>query len=72
MKGLLTIFALFTISFASASDYCSGWSDGYQDALDECLRVAATPVCPVEPVNSSGYSTGYGRGYASARAAHCN
>lgn len=71
MKKLLFI-ALIAMSFTTQSDFCSGWEKGYQQALDDCLRVAVTPVCPIEPINSEGFSTGYGYGYAAAKSAHCD
>ena len=49
------------------SDFCDGWDEGYQDALDECLKVGVTPVCPVEPIRSKGYNTGYGKGWSAAQ-----
>lgn len=72
MKKLLLI-AILAMSFTSpANSFCDGWEDGFQAALDDCLRVAVTPVCPVEPVNSSGYKTGFGMGYAKAKNKYCD
>ena len=50
-----------------ASDFCDGWEDGYQDALDGCLKIGVTPVCPVAPVGKNSYKHGYGMGYAKAQ-----
>lgn len=76
MRNLLFItIAALSMSFSSVdttSGFCEGWDDGYQAALEECLRVGITPICPIEPINSKGYKTGYGRGYGAARAKHCN
>lgn len=60
-----------TDEISTLSGFCDGWDDGYQDALDECMKVAMTPMCPMEPIGSKGYKTGYGRGYAAANARHC-
>ena len=70
-KVILTIALMFTISL-SASGFCDGWEDGYQAALEDCLRVGVTPICPIEPIGSSGYKTGFGKGYAAAERKHCN
>ena len=79
-KLLLLLVAGMTLSFAAPSNmevneevsgFCEGWDDGYQQALDDCLRVGLTPLCPLEPINSNGYKTGYGKGYAAAQATHC-
>ena len=59
-------------AFTTVTDFCDGWEAGYQQALDDCLRVAVTPVCPIEPINSNGYKTGFGKGYAIAQAKYCN
>lgn len=65
-KILVSFFAIALMGFTSTSysGFCDGWEDGYQQALDDCLRVGVTPICPIEPINSSGYKTGYGMGYA--------
>jgi len=56
----------------NVSDFCDGWDDGYQEALDGCLKVAVTPVCPVSPVGKNTYKHGYGMGYGKAEAKHCD
>lgn len=83
MKKLLLLLVAGTMlmSFSAPSEvevkqevvsgFCEGWDDGYQQALDDCLRVGLTPLCPIEPINSNGYKTGYGKGYAAAQATHC-
>ena len=76
MRNLLFIaLAAMTLSFTSveeSSGFCDGWEEGYQAALDDCLKVGLTPLCPLEPINSQGYKTGYGRGYAAAQRKHCD
>lgn len=59
-------------AFTPQSYFCDGWEDGYQQALDDCLKIGITPVCPVEPINSEGYRTGFGMGYAKAKEKHCD
>ena len=76
MKYILIIaLAITTMSFTAldttASGFCDGWEEGYQQALEDCLKVGLTPLCPLEPLNSKGYKTGYGKGYAAAQATHC-
>ena len=66
MKTLI-ITMLFT-----AGSFCDGYDEGYQQALDDCLRIAVTPVCPIEPIGSDGYKTGFGMGYAEAKGKHCD
>ena len=74
MKKLILIsIAILGMSFTTTpSGFCDGWEDGYQQALEDCLRVGLTPLCPLEPINSNGYKTGYGKGYAAAQARHCD
>lgn len=55
------------IETSITSDFCDGWEDGYQEALDGCLKVGVTPVCPVSPVGKDSYEHGYGMGYAKAQ-----
>jgi len=43
-----------------------------KEALDGCLKVAVTPVCPVAPVGKNTYKHGYGMGYGKAEAKHCD
>ena len=72
-KLLLLGIAMLGMSFTGAGDnFCDGWEDGYQQALDDCIRVSYTPLCPLEPINSDGYKTGFGMGYASAKEEHCD
>ena len=59
-------------NITDASGFCDGWEEGYQQALDDCLKIALTPLCPLEPIGSEGYKTGYGRGYAAALATYCD
>lgn len=71
---LLLITAVILTGFTTIKtedNFCSGWEAGYQQALDDCLRVALTPLCPLEPINSNGYKTGFGMGYATAQLTYC-
>ena len=69
---ILIIFAILMAGTCRANDFCDGWEDGYQQALDDCLKVNYTPLCPLEPINSDGYKTGFGMGYAQAKDEHCD
>ncbi len=52
------------IESITASGFCEGWEEGYQDALEGCLQVGVTPICPIAPVGKDSYKHGYGMGYA--------
>ena len=54
------------------TDFCDGWDEGYQEALDGCLRVGLTPLCPIPPIGKDTYKHGYGMGYAKATKDHCD
>ncbi len=55
------------------SGFCDGWEEGYQQALDDCLKVALTPLCPVRPINvEDTWESGYGYGYSAAKNKHCD
>ena len=73
MRSLLMIILVtLSLGFSSpASGFCEGWEDGYQQALEDCLKVGLTPLCPLEPIGSDGYITGFGKGYAAAQYKHC-
>ena len=72
MKKVLVLLVLLIAITLSAntnnvklsSDFCDGWEEGYQEALEGCLKVGVTPVCPVAPVGKDTYKHGYGMGYA--------
>tara|TARA_B100000795_G_C22574281_1_gene351289 strand:+ start:211 stop:480 length:270 start_codon:yes stop_codon:yes gene_type:complete len=49
------------------SDFCDGWEEGYQEALEGCLKVGVTPICPIAPIGKDSYKHGYGMGYAKAQ-----
>ena len=53
-------------------NFCDGWYDGWEAGLEDCLAPSFATICPVEPVNSNGYKTGFGMGYAKAQRKHCN
>ena len=55
------------IETSIANDFCDGWEDGYQEALDGCLKVGVTPICPIAPIGKDSYKHGYGMGYAKAQ-----
>jgi hypothetical protein len=73
MKKVLVLLVLLVAITLSAktidvsSDFCDGWEEGYQEALEGCLKVGVTPVCPVPPVGKNTYKHGYGIGYAKAQ-----
>ena len=54
------------------SGFCDGWDEGYQEALDGCLKIAMTPLCPIAPIGKDTYKHGYGMGYAKATRDHCD
>lgn len=73
MKKLLIIIVLLVGSIAmlssfnsNQSSFCDGWDDGYQEALDGCMKVGITPICPIAPVGKDTYQHGFGMGYAKA------
>ena len=55
------------IETSMASGFCEGWEDGFQEALDGCLKVGITPICPIAPIGKDSYKHGYGMGYAKAQ-----
>ena len=71
--SVLSIFAVLILSSYSYnitnqnnetySDFCEGWDDGYQAALDGCLKIGMTPICPIAPIGKDSYKHGYGMGY---------
>ena len=78
--SIITIFLVFvSVGFISPTtksvekDFCDGWDEGFQDALDACFGFAMTPLCPLPPigVDSKSYKHGYGMGYAEAKKNHC-
>ena len=77
MKNLLFILVLLigsltmTSSNNFQSSFCEGWEDGYQEALDGCMRVGVTPLCPIAPVGKDTYKHGFGMGYAKGER-YCN
>ena len=76
MKKLIIILAVVLSDFmittafnsidnsAPYGDFCDGWDDGYQEALEGCYRVGVTPICPIAPIGKNTYKHGYGLGYA--------
>ncbi len=50
-----------------SSDFCDGWENGYQAALDGCLKIGITLICPIAPIGKDSYKHGYGMGYAKAQ-----
>lgn len=70
MKKSLIIIALLIggffmlSSFNNQYSFCDGWDEGYQEALDGCLRIGVTPICPIPPVGKDTYRHGYGMGYS--------
>ena len=48
------------------SNFCKGWEEGYQEALEGCLKSGVTPLCPIAPIGKNTYKHGYGMGYAKA------
>lgn len=67
---VLIVLILGTISYGFVnqanvnSDFCEGWEDGYQDALEGCFKVGLTPLCPIPPIGRDTYKHGYGMGYS--------
>ena len=70
--AIVIIFMVMCFGTCNASGFCDGFDEGYQAALEDCLRVGVTPICPIEPINSQGYKTGFGLGYAKAQRKYCN
>lgn len=72
MRKILILLLAFTFMSSTYYPFCDGWEDGYQQALEDCFEIALTPLCPLEPINSNGYKTGFGMGYAQAKKDHCD
>jgi len=70
MKKLLIIIVLLAGSLMISSfniqqdDFCEGWDEGYQEAMDGCFGMGITPICPIAPIGKDTYKHGFGMGYA--------
>jgi hypothetical protein len=68
-KILLLCFAMIVSASALASDFCTGFEEGYKALAGDMVFVPFCPLEPITPIGSTPYREGLKAGMAAARRA---
>ena len=74
MKKVVAIFVMFlltltfsNISFASQSEFCAGFEEGYKTIKGNMALVPLCPLAPLTPLGSTPYREGIKAGISKAQ-----